>query len=86
MEAREEKGKLAAKVGELLEARLKDAAEAAQPASSPKVMRTICFSKFNLQNFVTLSLTDNKIGWSQFGKFQDSSSVYGNFADYVNHS
>ncbi len=36
MEAREEKGELAAKVAELLEARLKDAEEAAQPASSPK--------------------------------------------------
>ncbi len=46
MEAREEKGELAAKVAELLEARLKDAEEA---APSPKVMQTICFSKFNLQ-------------------------------------
>ena len=74
MEAREEKGELAAKVAEL-QARLKDAKEAVQPAPSPKVMRTICFSKFNLQNFVTLSLTDNKIGWSQFSKIQDSRSV-----------
>ena len=79
MKAREEKGKLAAKVAEL-EAKLKDTESAAQPALSPKVMSTICFSKFNdnfnLQKFVTLSLTDTKIGWSQFG----------NFADYVNHS
>ena len=75
MKAREEKGELAAKVAEL-EARLKDAEAAAQPAQSPKVMHTICFSKFNLQKFVTLSFTDTKIGWSQFG----------NFADYVNHS
>ena len=74
MKAREVKGKLAAKVAEL-EARLKDAEAAAQPAQSPKVMRTICFSKFNLQTFVTLSLTDNKIGWSQFGKIQDSRSA-----------
>ncbi len=76
MKAREEKGELAAKVAEL-EVRLKDTEEAAQPApsESPKVMQTICFSKFNLQKFVTLSLTDNKIGWSQFGKIQDSSSV-----------
>ncbi len=42
MKAREEKGKLAAKVAEL-QARLKDAEDAAQPAPSPKVMRTICF-------------------------------------------
>ena len=62
MKAREEKGELAAKVAEL-EARLKDAEAAAQPAL--KVMHTICFSKFNLQKFVTLSLTDTKIGWSQ---------------------
>ena len=46
MKACEEKGKLAAKVAEL-EARLKDAEAAAQPAPSPKVMQTICFSKFN---------------------------------------
>ena len=58
MKAREEKGELAAKVAEL-QARLKDAEEAVQPAPSPKVMRTICFSKFNLQKFVTLSLTVN---------------------------
>ena len=44
MKAREEKGELAAKVAEL-QARLKDAEEAVQPAPSPKVMRTICFSK-----------------------------------------
>ena len=75
MNAREGKGKLAAKVTEL-EARLKDAEAAAQPAPSPKVMCTICFSKFNQQKIVTLSLTDTKIGWGQFG----------NFADYVNHS
>ena len=75
MKVREEKGKLMAKVAEL-EARLKDAEAAAQPAPSPKVMHTICFSKFNLQKFVTLSLTRTKIGWSQFG----------NFADYVNHA
>ena len=75
MKAREEKGELAAKVAEL-QARLKDAEEAVQPAPSPKkVMRTICFSKFNLQKFVTLSLTDNKIEWSHFGKIQDSRSV-----------
>ena len=49
MKAREEKGELASKVAKL-EARLKDAKAAAQPAPSPKVMRTICFSKFNLQN------------------------------------
>ena len=54
MKAREDKGELAAKVAKL-EARLKDAEAAAQPAPSPKVMRTICFSKFNLQKFVTLS-------------------------------
>ena len=52
MEAREENGEWAAKVAELLEARLKDAEEAAQ---SPKVMLTVCFSKFNLQKFVTQS-------------------------------
>ena len=82
MKAHEEKGKLAEKVAEL-EARLKDAEAAAQPAPSPKVMRTICFSKFNLQKIVTLSLTDNKtlsltdnkIGWNRFGKIQDSRSV-----------
>ena len=74
MKAREEKGELAAKVAEL-EARLKDAKAAAQPAPSPKVMSTICFLKFYLQKFVTQSLTDTKIGWSQFGKIQDSSSV-----------
>ena len=66
MKAREEKGKLAAKVAKL-EARLKDA-EAACRVHSLHVMRTICFSKLNLQKFVTLSLTDTKIGWSQFGK------------------
>ena len=75
MKAHEEKGELVVKVAEL-EARLKDAKAAAQPAPTPKVMHTICFSKFNLQKFVTLSLTDTKIGWSQFG----------NFADYENHS
>ena len=74
MKAREEKGELAAKVAEL-QARLKDAEEAVQPAPSPKVMQSICFSKFNLQKFVTLILTDNKIEWSQFGKIQDSRSV-----------
>ena len=74
MKAREEKGELAAKVAEL-QARLKYAELAVQEAPSPKVMRTICFSKFNLQKFVTLSLTDNKIGLSQCGKIQDSSSV-----------
>ena len=74
MKAREEKGELAAKVAEL-EERLKDAEVAAQPAPSPKVMSTICFSKFNLQKLVTLSLTDTKIEWSQFGKIQDSCSV-----------
>ena len=74
MKASEEKVELAAKFAEL-EARLKDAEVAAQPAPSPKVMHTICFSKFNLQKFVTLSLTDTKIGWSQFGKIQDSRSV-----------
>ena len=74
MKASEEKVELAAKFAEL-EARLKDAEAAAQPAPSPKVMRTICLSKFNLQKIVTLSLTDNKIGWSQFGKIQDSRSV-----------
>ena len=42
MKAREEKGELAAKVAEL-QARLKDAEEAVQPAPSPKVMRSICF-------------------------------------------
>ena len=46
MKARERKGELAAKVAEL-EVRLKDAEVAVQPATSPKVMRTICFSKFN---------------------------------------
>ena len=56
MKAREEKGKLAAKVAKL-EARLKDAKAAAQPALSLKVMQTICFSKFNLQKIVTLSVT-----------------------------
>ncbi len=71
---REEKGELAAKVAEL-EARLKDAEETAQPAPSPKMMQTICFSKINLQKIVTLSLTDNKIEWSQFDKIQDSRSV-----------
>ena len=70
MKAREEKGKLAVKVAEL-EARLKDV----KAAPSPKVMCTICFSKFNLQKFVTLSLTDTKIGWSQFDKIQDFRSV-----------
>ena len=75
MKAREEKGELVVKIVKL-KARLKDAQEAAQPALPPKVMCTICFSKFNLQKFVTLSLTDTKIGWSQFG----------NFADYVNRS
>ena len=75
MKAREEKGELAAKVAKLPQARLKDAEDPVQPAPSPKVMRSICFSKFNLQKFVTLSLTDNKIGWSQFGKIQDSRSV-----------
>ena len=75
MKAREEKGELAAEKVAKLEARLTDA-EAAQPAQFPKVMSTICFSKFNLQKIVTLSLTDTKIGWSQFG----------NFAEYVNHS
>ena len=74
MKAREEKGELAAKVAELV-ARLKDAKVAAQPAQSPKVMSTICFSKFNLQKLVTLSLTDTKLEWSQFGKIQDSCSV-----------
>ena len=66
MKAREEKGELAppnlaAKVAEL-EARLKDTEVAARPAPSPKAMRNICFLKFNLQNFVTLSLTDTEIG------------------------
>ena len=74
MKAHEEKGELAAKFAEL-EARLKDAEAAAQPAQSPKVMQIICFSKFNLQKFVTLSLTDTKIGWSQFDKIQDFRSV-----------
>ena len=74
MKAREEKGKLAAKVAKL-EARLKDAEAAAQPAPFPKVKQTICLSKFNQQKFVTLSLTDNKIGWSPFGKIHDSCSV-----------
>ena len=74
MKASEEKVELAAKFAKL-EARLKDAEAAVQPAPTPKVMQTICFSKFNLQKIVTLSLTHNKIGWSQFGKFQDSSSV-----------
>ena len=46
-----------------------------RPAPSPKVMSTICFSKLNVQKFVTLCLTDTKIGWSQFGKIQDSRSV-----------
>ncbi len=68
---RVEKGELEAKVAQL-EAKLRDA-EA--PAPSPKVMQTICFSKFNVHKFVTLYLTDTKIGWSQFGKIQDSSSV-----------
>ena len=75
MKACEKKGELAAKVAKL-EARLKDAEAAAQPTPYPTVMSTICFSKFNLQKIVTLSLTDTKIGWSQFGIF----------ADYVNHS
>ena len=78
MKARKEKGELAAKVAEVaaeLKARLKDAKAAAQPSPAPKVMRTICFSKFNLQKIVTLSLTDTKIGWSQFGKIQDFCSV-----------
>ena len=78
MKAREDKGKLAAKVAEL-EARLKDAEAAAQPAPSPKVMRTICFRSLMItlicKKSVTLSLTDTKIGWSQFGKIQDSRSV-----------
>ena len=81
MKASEDKGELAAKFAEL-EARLKDAeaaslslVQAEQPAPSPKVMHTICFSKFNLQKFVTLSLIDTKIGWSQFGKIKDSRSV-----------
>ena len=46
MKASEKKVELAAKFAEL-EARLKDAEAAAQPAPSLKVMRTICFSKFN---------------------------------------
>ena len=46
MRAREEKGELEAKVAKL-EARLKDAKAAVQPAQSPKVMLTICLSKFN---------------------------------------
>ena len=48
MQAREEKGQLVARVAQL-EARLKDAEAAAQPAPSQKVMDTFCFSKFNLQ-------------------------------------
>ena len=75
MKAREEKGELAANVAKL-EAMLKDAKAAAQPAPSSKVMLTICFSKFKLQKFVALSLTDTIIRWSRFG----------NFADYENHS
>ncbi len=39
------------------------------------VSKGICFSKFNVQKFVTLCLTDTKIRWSQFGKIQDSRSV-----------
>ena len=46
--ADKEKGELAARVAQL-EARHKDAEAAVQPAPFPKVMRTICFSKFNLQ-------------------------------------
>ena len=64
MKAREEKGKLAAKVAEL-EARLKGAEAAAQPAPSPKAMHSICFSKFDLQTIVTLGSRDTKIVWSQ---------------------
>ncbi len=65
---RAEKGELEAKVAQL-EAKLRDA-EA--PAPSPKVMLTICISMFNVQKFVTLYLTDTKIGWSQFGKIHDT--------------
>ena len=87
LKAAKEKGELEAKVAEL-EGKLKDAESAAQPAPSPKVMLTKCFSKFNLQEF------DTKIGWGQTPKSSGVNStkskspapLHCNFADYVKQS